>query len=166
MAEEKIKKSGKGNTVDTVRALAEPIAQRLGLSIWDINFVKEGADWFLRIFIDKPEGISIDDCVDMTHEINPVLDTEDPISHEYTLEVSSPGLNRKLTRPEHFAALLEAPIKVRLIRPMEDGTREIEGILIDAQENGDFEVAVDEDGTTVSFTKKECASVILLDDDF
>jgi ribosome maturation factor RimP len=162
MAEEKKKKGG--NTVEIVRELAEPVAQKLGLSLWDVNFVKEGAEWFLRLFIDKPEGISIDNCVDMTHEINPILDKEDPISHEYTLEVCSPGINRKLTRKEHFEAFLEAPVKVKLIRPMENGTREIEGILIDVSDNGDFEVVVDED-TTVSFAKKECSSVTLLDDD-
>ena len=126
MAEAKKKK---GNTVETVWAMAQPIADRLGLSIWDINYVKEGADWFLRIFIDKEEGISIVDCVDMTHEINPLLDKEDPIPQEYTLEVSSPGLNRKLTRPEHFQQLLEAPVKVRLIRPLENGKRELEGMI-------------------------------------
>lgn len=162
MAEAKKKK---GNTVEIVWALAQPLADELGLSIWDVNYVKEGADWFLRIFIDKEEGISIDDCVDMTHAINPVLDREDPISQEYTLEVSSPGLNRKLTRPEHFQQLLEAPIKVRLIRPLEDGRRELEGILIDADDSGSFEMVIEED-VSVTLDKKECSWVILMDDDF
>ena len=162
MAEAKKKK---GSTVEIVWEMAQPIADRLGLSIWDINYVKEGADWFLRIFIDKEEGISIDDCVDMTHEINPLLDKEDPIPQEYTLEVSSPGLNRKLTRPEHFQQLLEAPVKVRLIRPLENGKRELEGILIDADDSGNFEIIIEED-VTVTINKKECSWVILLDDDF
>ena len=124
---------------------------------------KEGADWYLRIFIDKPGGVSIDDCVDMTHAVNPVLDSEDPIPQEYTLEVSSPGINRKLTRPEHFEAFLEAPVHVKLIRPLENGVRELEGILIDVLENGDFEIITDEE-TTVTFTKKECAAVHLIED--
>ena len=162
MAEAKKKK---GSTVEIVWEMAQPIADRLGLSIWDVNYVKEGADWFLRIFIDKEEGISIDDCVDMTHEINPLLDKEDPIPQEYTLEVSSPGLNRKLTRPEHLQQLLEAPVKVRLIRPLENGKRELEGILIDADDSGNFEIIIEED-VTVSINKKECSWVILLDDDF
>ena len=98
------KKRG-GNVTQVVRELAEPLAAELGLRIWDVRFVKEGAEHYLRIFIDKDEGVSIDDCVDMTHEINPLLDKEDPIPQEYTLEVSSPGLNRKLTRPEHFQQL-------------------------------------------------------------
>ena len=110
MAEKK-----KGSTTEIVRALAEPLAKELGLIIWDVTFTKEGADWYLRIFIDKEGGVGIDDCVDLTRAINPVLDSEDPIPQEYTLEVSSPGINRKLTRPEHFEAFLEAPVRVKLI---------------------------------------------------
>lgn len=102
MAEKK-----KGSTTEIVRALAEPLAKELGLIIWDVTFTKEGADWYLRIFIDKEGGVGIDDCVDLTHAINPVLDSEDPIPQEYTLEVSSPGINRKLHRPEHFEAFLK-----------------------------------------------------------
>lgn len=158
MAEKK-----KGSTTEIVRALAEPLAKELGLIIWDITFTKEGADWYLRIFIDKEGGVGIDDCVDLTRAINPVLDSEDPIPQEYTLEVSSPGINRKLTRPEHFEAFLEAPVRVKLIRPLENGVRELEGILIDVAENGDFEVITEED-TTVTFTRKECASVNLIED--
>ena len=153
----------RGSTTEIVRALAQPLAAELGLTLWDVTFTKEGADWYLRIFIDKPGGVSIDDCVDMTHALSPVLDREDPIPQEYTLEVSSPGINRKLTRPEHFEALLEAPVCVKLIRPLENGVRELEGILIDVQENGDFEIITDEE-TTVTFTKKECAAVHLIED--
>lgn len=158
-------KGKKKSTVDQVWDMATPLADELGLKIWDIHFLKEGAEWFLRIFIDRDEGISIDDCVNMTHAINPLLDKEDPINCEYTLEVSSPGINRKLTRKEHFEALIEAPVKIKLIRPMENGVREFEGVLADVHENGDFEVIIDED-TSVTFTKKECSSVTLMDDDF
>ena len=163
MAEEiKVKKK---TTVEIVTELALPIAEKLGLDLWDVNYVKEGTEWYLRIFIDKASGVDINDCVDMTHEINPILDEVDPIKGEYTLEVSSPGINRKLTKKEHFDKFLEAPVRVKLARPLEDGRREIEGILIDVFDNGDFEVIIEED-TTVTFTKKECSSVILLDDDF
>ncbi len=96
----------KGNVAQRVWELSEPLAKELNLSLWDVQFVKEGADWFLRVFIDKEGGVSIDDCVDMTHALSPVLDKEDPIPQEYMLEVSSPGLERKLTRPEHFAAFV------------------------------------------------------------
>ena len=73
----------KGNVAQRVWELSEPLAKELNLSLWDVQFVKEGADWFLRVFIDKEGGVSIDDCVDMTHALSPVLDKEDPIPQEY-----------------------------------------------------------------------------------
>lgn len=138
--------------------MAEPLAKELGLSVWDVQFVKEGADWYLRVFIDKEGGVSIDDCVDMTHAINPVLDREDPIPQEYLLEVSSPGWERKLTRPEHFQAYLGKPVRAKLIRPLEDGARLLEGLLLRAEPDGGFELQLDEE-TSVALEKKECASV-------
>lgn len=148
---------------DYVKELATPIATECGVIVWDIQFVKEGADWFLRVFIDKEGGINIDDCVNVTRQLNLLLDEKDPISQEYTLEVSSCGINRKLTKKEHFVAYIESPVLVKLIRPTEDGKREIEGILIDVLENGDFEVAIEED-LTATFTKKECVSVNVIDE--
>ena len=119
----------------------------------------------LRLFIDKEGGVTIDDCVDMTHAVNPVLDREDPISQEYLLEVSSPGLERKLTRPEHFARYLGKPVRARLIRPLETGERELCGILLRAQEDGQLEIQLDED-TSVTLEKKECSSIHSVDEDF
>lgn len=81
----------KGNVSQRVWEMCGPWPKSWGLSLWDVQFVKEGADWFLRVFIDKEGGVSIDDCVDMTHALSPVLDREDPIPQEYLLEVSSPG---------------------------------------------------------------------------
>ena len=154
----------KGNVAQRVWELAEPLAKELGLSLWDVQFVKEGADWFLRVFIDKEEGVSIDDCVDMTHALSPVLDKEDPISQEYLLEVSSPGLERRLTRPEHFAAYEGRPVRARLIRPLETGERELTGVLLGVDEEGRLELQLDED-TSVTLEKKECSSVHSVDED-
>lgn len=147
----------KGGVAQQVRALAEPLAQELGLALWDVQFVKEGADWVLRLIIDKDGGVSIDDCVDMTHAIDPVLDREDPISQEYLLEVSSPGLERKLSRPEHFEAWLGKPVRAKLIRPLEDGSRVLEGLLLGADADS-FELQLDEE-TSATVQKKECSSV-------
>lgn len=155
----------KGSVADRVRAMAQPLADELGLKLWDIQFVKEGADWYLRIFIDKDGGVGIDDCVDMTHAINPVLDREDPIPQEYMLEVSSPGLNRKLSRPEHFEAFIGSPVRVKLIRPLENGERVLDGELLGTAPGGKFEVKLDEE-TSVTLEKKECVSVNLIDEDF
>lgn len=150
-----------GNTVGAVRAIAEPIARSLGLSIWDVRFLKEGATWYLRIFIDKPGGVSIDDCVDLTHAINGPLDEADPIEQAYCLEVSSPGVERELTRDEHFAACLGEPVKVRTIRPV-DGVRDFAGVL-EGYDNGQITLRL-ADGAGLSFGKKEVSWVKL--DDF
>ena len=150
-----------GNTVGAVRALAQPVAASLGLGLWDVRFLKEGATWYLRIFIDKPGGVSIDDCVDMTHALNPVLDEADPIEQAYCLEVSSPGIERELTRDEHFEAYLGAKIKVRTIRPV-DGARDFSGTL-EAFDNGQITLRT-ADGAGLSFQKKEVSWVKL--DDF
>ena len=150
-----------GNTVGAVRAIVEPLAQSLGLSVWDIRFLKEGATWYLRIFIDKPGGVSIDDCVDLTHAINDPLDEADPIEQAYCLEVSSPGVERELTRDAQFAAGLGAKIKVRTIRPVE-GQRDFSGVL-EGYEDGQIALRC-ADGAGLSFGKKEVSWVKL--DDF
>ena len=93
-----------GNTVAAVWDIAAPIAEQLGLDIWDIRFVKEGADWFLRIFIDKDGGVTIEDCENMSRAMDAPLDEADPIPQSYCLEVSSPGVERELTRDSHFEA--------------------------------------------------------------
>lgn len=149
-----------GNTVRTVWEIVEPIANELGLSIWDVRFLKEGASWYLRIFIDKEGGVCIDDCVDLTHAINGPLDEADPIEQAYFLEVSSPGVERDLVRDEHFAAFIGADIKVKLIRPV-DGKREFFGIL-ESFEDGNVTMKL-ENEESFTFNKKE-ASWIKLDD--
>ncbi|MBQ3136847.1 MAG: ribosome maturation factor RimP [Clostridia bacterium] len=148
------------NTVSLVWEIAEPLAKELGLKIWDVRFLKEGADWYLRIFIDKEGGVSIDDCVDMTHAINGPLDESDPIEQAYFLEVSSPGVERDLVRDEHFSSYVGEKIKVKMIRPVE-GKREFSGILEDYNDGNITIRMSDESGFT--FTKKE-ASWIKADD--
>ncbi len=148
------------NTVAVVWELVEPYAKELGLRIWDVRFLKEGADWYLRIFIDKDGGVSIDDCVDMTHAINKPLDESDPIEQAYFLEISSPGVERDLVRDEHFTAYVGEKIKIKMIRPVE-GKREFSGILEDYNDGNITIRMSDESGFT--FTKKE-ASWIKADD--
>ena len=148
------------NTVAVVWELVEPYAEELGLRIWDVRFLKEGADWYLRIFIDKDGGVSIDDCVDMTHAINKPLDESDPIEQAYFLEISSPGVERDLVRDEHFTAYVGEKIKVKMIRPV-DGKREFSGILADYSD-GNITISLGDEGG-FTFTKKE-ASFVKLDD--
>ncbi|HOO25636.1 MAG TPA: ribosome maturation factor RimP [Clostridiales bacterium] len=148
------------STVDIVREIVEPIATELGLKIWDIRFLKEGADWYLRIFIDKDGGVGIDDCVDLSRAIDKPLDDADPISQSYCLEVSSPGLERELKRDEHFTAMVGRPIKLRLIHPL-NGRREYKGFLKE-YDNG-FITLEDYEGSEIIFDKKD-TSFVKLDD--
>ena len=149
-----------GNTVKIVWDIVEPFAEELGLKIWDVRFLKEGSSWFLRIFIDKDGGVSIDDCVDLTHAINGPHDEADPIEQAYFLEVSSPGVERDLVRDEHFSAYIGVKIKVKMISPVE-GKREFSGILADYSD-GNITISL-EDESGFTFTKKE-ASWIKVDD--
>jgi ribosome maturation factor RimP len=150
-----------GSTVGTVRSIVEPIAKSLGLSIWDIRFVKEGASYYLRIFIDKEGGVSLDDCVDLSHAIDKPLDDADPIEPSYYLEVSSPGLERDLVKDAHFQAVTGEKIKLRLIRPR-DNKRDFSGIL-ERYEDGLLTLRLP-DQTELSVNKKETSSIKL--DDF
>ena len=147
---------------DLTAALAEPIVQEQGCSLWDVEYVREAGQWFLRVYIDKEGGVSIQDCEAVSRPLSDALDEADPIEGSYVLEVSSPGLNRKLTRPEHFEAYMDEPVRVRLIRPLEECTRELEGLLI-GYEDGKLELQLDEE-TGVTLEKKELAWVCALDD--
>ncbi len=149
-----------GNTVAAVWDIAEPIAKELGLDIWDIRFVKEGADWFLRIFIDKDGGISINDCENMSRAIDKPLDEADPIEQSYCLEVSSPGVERDLTRDTHFEACIGEKIKIKLIRALE-GKREFSGTL-ESSDGKQFTLRL-EDGSAMLVDRKE-TSYVKLDD--
>ena len=149
-----------GNTVSAVWEIAEPIANSLGYELWDVRFEKEGANWYLRIFIDKEDGISINDCVDMSHAIDKPLDEADPIEQSYCLEVCSPGLERDLKRDAHFEKSIGKKIMVKLIRPV-DGQREFKGTL-ESYDNGNLELMLEE-GTKLMINKKE-TSYVKLDD--
>lgn len=149
-----------GGVAAVCRGIAEPLADSLGLSIWDVRFVKEGADWYLRVMIDKPDGVDINDCVDLSHLLSPALDKADPIAQSYCLEVMSPGIERELTRPEHFEAYEGLPVTVRLIRPDERGEREFVGLLISADDDITIE---DENETRHTFPRKSVAAVNAVD---
>ena len=154
---------GAGNTVAVCTLLAQPVAEELGLQLWDVRFVKEGADWYLRFFIDREGGVTIDDCEEMSRRMDKLLDEADPIACSYCLEVSSPGVERELSRPEHFEQFLGWPVKVRTIRPV-DGVREFVGLL----ERWDGETASleieEEDGCRHVFSRKDVASVHLTEE--
>ena len=148
---------------DLVAQLAQPLAEAAGCSLWDVEYVKEAGTWYLRIYIDKETGVSIDDCEAVSRPLSDALDEADPIACSYCLEVSSPGVERELSRPEHFEQFLGWPVKVRTIRPV-DGVREFVGLL----ERWDGETASleieEEDGCRHVFSRKDVASVHLTEE--
>lgn len=150
----------KKNTAAIVWDIAKPIAESLGLILWDVKFVKEGTKWYLRITIDKEGGVTIDDCVDMHHAIDAPLDEADPIEQSYNLQVQSPGIERELTRDFHFEAYLDENVWVRLIKPYE-GVRDFKGVLL-AYDNDSVTISPDNE-TEINIKKKE-ASFIKADD--
>lgn len=116
------------HTAKQVAELVRPYVEQLGLTLWDVRFVKEGASWYLRIFIDKDGGVTIDDCTEVSHAVDPVLDEADPISVSYYLEVCSPGLERELKEPHHFKAFIGSEILLTLYKA-ENGSKSVRGIL-------------------------------------
>lgn len=155
-------KGNKPNTVNIAEQLAQPVLEQLGLELWDVRFEKEGANWYLRYFIDKDGGVDIQDCTDFSRAVDKLLDDADPIDHSYVLEVCSPGIERALTKDSHYQQLMGELVSVRLIRPMENGLREFVGTL--AAKEGDNVCVVLEDGEEVSFQKNQAAFVRLYAD--
>lgn len=142
---------------DRVRELAQPIAERFGVKIYTVEYKKEGADWFLRIFLYKEEGIDIEDCENVSRELDSELDREDFISTSYYLEVSSPGLNRVLSEGWHFETAIGEPVLVTLYKA-ENGSKKIEGIL-KGYENDT--VILDKEGEVLSIDKQKIVKVRL-----
>ncbi len=114
---------------ERVEALVTPHITEMGYRVWDVEYVKEGAEWYLRITLDSDDGIDIDDCEKVSRAINPIIDEADPIEDFYYLEVSSPGLERVLRREEHFAASIGSEIEIRLFAPDEDKKKSYTGKL-------------------------------------
>jgi len=114
---------------EAVSRLAKPVAQEEGLELVDVTFTKEGNRFFLRVFIDKPGGIGIDDCERLSNKLTTILDAHDPISQSYYLEVSSPGLDRPLKRDTDFERFQGRQVTIHTFAPVE-GQRRLTGILL------------------------------------
>lgn len=138
---------------DVVAGLAKPLVEQNGCTLWDVEYVREAGEWFLRLYIDKEGGVSIDDCEAVSRPVSDLLDEADPIPGSYTFEVSSAGLERALRRPEHFAACMGRTVDVKLYRPLE-GSKTFTGTL-EHFEDGNVTVS----GRT--FEKKDVAQVRL-----
>jgi ribosome maturation factor RimP len=115
---------------EQIRQILYPILESMGLSLWDMEFHKQGPQWLLRIFIDRESGgVTLNDCETVNRDLGAALDVEDIISHPYTLEVSSPGLDRTLSKPEHFARFTGNMVKIKTFQPI-NGQKVFRGTLL------------------------------------
>ena len=143
--------------VQQIQALAQPLAQELGLELWDVEYLKEAGQWYLRVYIDRPGGVSIDDCEAFSRAFEPILDEADPIPESYVFEVSSAGAERVLKRPSDFQRFLGENVEVKLYRAV-NGSRTHTGTLR-AYNGGD--VTVETGGTEAVFPADAVAQVRL-----
>lgn len=137
--------------VDLVQDLAQPLAEELGLELFFIEYVKEGAEWYLRVYIDKPEGVNIDDCENMSRRLSDELDRVDPIEGQYNLEVSSPGLERPLRHEDDLRQNIGNLIQITTFAPVA-GKKKMEGRL-EAFEDGVLVLAVGKEELRVAYSQ-------------
>ncbi len=138
--------------------LIEPTIEQLGYELSDLELKLSGRDGIVRVFIDKPEGVDLADCEIVSRQLSALLDVEDPLPGHYTLEVSSPGLDRKLTKPEHFQRFTGETIRVKLRFPVA-GRRNFRGALRSANEEK-IEVEVDGESHSLRIATIESARLI------
>ena len=142
---------------EIVTQFAKPVVEAHGCTLWDVEYVREGSERYLRVYIDKEGGIDIDDCERIHRALDPILDEKDPIAESYHFEVCSAGLERALKRPSDFMQFMGSPITVKLYRPR-NGLKEIPCVL-KAYEEG--RVTVEAGKETITFEKSEVALVRL-----
>ena len=142
---------------EIVAGFARPVVEEKGCTLWDVEYVREGSERFLRVYIDKEGGVDITDCEKISRAVDPILDEEDPISESYHFEVCSAGLERSLKRPGDFERFMGSPIMIKLYRPR-NGLKEIPGILR-GYDNG--RVTLEAGKETITFEKSEVALVRL-----
>ncbi len=142
---------------ERTEALVLPIIESAGLELWDVEYVKEGSDYYLRVYIDKSGGVNIDDCVLVTRALNEKLDADDFIEDAYILEVSSPGLTRKLKKDKEFEKSIGKLIRVKLYKA-EDGSKEHVGRL---KEFAPDKLTIEVDEADISLSRDNISSVRL-----
>ena len=143
---------------EIVAEFAKPIVEQHGCQLWDVEYVREGSERFLRLYLDKPDGtVDINDCEAISRAVDPILDEKDPIAESYHFEVCSAGLERALKRPGDFARFMGSAVTVKLYRPR-NGLKEIPGILRGYE---DGKVTVEAGKETITFEKSQVALVRL-----
>ncbi|MBQ1901723.1 MAG: ribosome maturation factor RimP [Lachnospiraceae bacterium] len=141
--------------VKRTEELVQPLLDKRNFDLWDVEYVKEGQDYFLRIFIDKPGGITIDDCVDVSREMNEILDREDYISDPYTFEVSSPGLGRQIKNDRQLEKSIGEEVELRTYKAI-DKQKQFEGVLVKFDKDT---VTITMDDEEKSFSRKDISTI-------
>ena len=142
---------------ELVASFAKPIVEAHGCELWDVEYVREGDQRFLRLYLDKEGGVDITDCEAISRAVDPLLDEADPIAESYHFEVCSAGLERALKRPSDFERFMGSAITVKLYRPR-NGLKEIPCVLT-GYENG--KITVEAGKETITFEKSQVALVRL-----
>ena len=142
---------------ERVYELAKPVVEEEGCSLWDVEYLREAGTWYLRVYIDKEDGVSIDDCERISRRLDPILDEADPVPESYVFEVGSAGADRELKRPSDFAQFLGAEIEVKLYKPL-DGAKSFVGRLAGYE---DGTVVLDWRGKELRFAPAQIAQVRL-----
>ncbi len=142
---------------DKVYELAKPVVEQAGCSLWDVEYVREAGSWYLRVFIDKEGGVSINDCENISRTLDPILDEADPIPDSYVFEVGSAGAERELKRPGDFQQFMGSEVEVRLYQPL-NGSKAFVGTL-SGYDNGDVSILAGKEN--MSFQKAQIAQVKL-----
>ena len=146
------------NTESKVEVLVSGMNEKMGYELVDVEFVKEGQNWYLRFYLDKEGGINIDDCEKASKAIEKLLDEKDPIEQAYILEVSSPGLDRQLKKDKDFVKYAGSLVDVKLYKAV-DGSKEFQGTLKGLE--GNIITIEDENGNELSFDRKDTAVIKL-----
>lgn len=148
----------KKNIATEIEKLVLPITDANGLELVDVEYVKEGGEFFLRVYIDKEGGVSLNECELVTRALNPILDEKDPIKDNYYLEVSSPGLDRPLKKDKDFVRYQGRDVEIKLYKPI-NGSKLHEGQLVGLTEDKNIKVIIDNE--KVEFDKKDVALIRL-----
>ena len=148
----------KKNIATEIEKLVLPITDANGLELVDVEYVKEGGEFFLRVYIDKEGGVSLNECELVTRALNPILDEKDPIKDNYYLEVSSPGLDRPLKKDKDFVRYQGRDVEIKLYKPI-NGAKMHEGELVGLTEDNNIKVIIDNE--EVEFNKKDVALIRL-----
>lgn len=139
-----------------IARMAQPVVEGQGCTLWDVEYVKEAGQWYLRVLIDKDGGVDILDCEAISRTLSDLLDEQDPIPNSYTLEVGSAGAERPLRRPEDFQRFMDADVLLRLYRPCQ-GRKEFCGILR-GYDPGSGAISVETaEGQRLTFEKQDVA---------